>query len=505
MVHKQVLWRRSNQALFLFSFLLVPTHLFSADLGASGGVAAAAGSASGDLSRAQATLDEMIAMLQETLDTIHPDDRKRYQNADSGAEERDYSGSDSDSGDSYSELLGDDSDPCAVGRDDGADCAESATDGKKDKKGGKAEEDDASAGVDRSKPWHEQPDSFLASTMFHGCSMLDIKQVYETAPSKVKGCVAHLRNPKHYGPAGAPDYRTLFLHGESGSGKSTIARAIALYAGWDAVCTTPASFQVGNRGDAAVKLRQQVDEILDSKAPTVFIIDEANGLLENAESKNHDNDATSKEFWDIMDRVSGRDDFFMVCTANRLFKVPPQVKTRIKSRMCKITMPKDPALRLRIFKSILSRYKLSLNAASEKNMVAILAKNEKWSGRDFADFVFTMRQIASDDLNIKDFQGEVDPKVIGLADKAIAEDEEDLLYYHQELTDEERQDLYQVQNMYLQLGIQRLQKHAWAGLRTPGLKSSDAKHLTESIFTANQKRLAKDHLDVKAIDEQRFI
>jgi len=355
--------------------------------------------------------------------------------------------------------------------------------------------------------WHTKSDDWLSSKRVEGSSLLELKQVWQTAPPFVKGTVEHLKNPLYYAPHGAPEYRCLVLHGESGSGKSTLAKAIAMYAGWDLEFTSPADYQVGNRGEAAVKLRNKVEEIILRNAPTVLVIDEFNQLLENADSKNHDNDATSKEFWTIMDKTHGNNKFFMVATANRLHKIPKQVKTRIKARTAHISMPEGVDARLKIFTNILARRGFTLNQDATSEMKRILKEQKKWSGRDFDEMCFTINQRFKDEpsWNIKNLSRcLIGSKIVCEAEKVMKESEDTLGYDEEEMTDEERQDLYQAQNMWLQLCMQRFQKHSLMGLRTPGLTRDDGNYIVDNAMTATQKKLAKKFINYDKLREEHL-
>jgi len=356
--------------------------------------------------------------------------------------------------------------------------------------------------------WWNLDDQTLDQRQLEGSSLLEMKQVYETAPPFIKGTVEHLKDPNYYKPNGAPEYRFLMLHGESGSGKSTLAKAISMYAGWDLEFTCPADYQVGNRGEAAIKLRNKIQEIILRNAPTVLVIDEINQLLENSEqAKTHDNDATSKELWTTMDRINGNNKFFIIGTANRLYKVPKQIKTRIKGRYCNINMPKDSESRLKIFNNILSRTQLVLNNESTENMKTILNRYPKWSGRDFSEFCWKIKQKLNDEWKVPNItKGTfIESKMLDEVENTMNDaEEEDLQYDHEELTEEDRQDLYQAQNMWLQLCMQRFQKNTMMGFRTNGLKADDGNYIIDNTMTPNQVRLSKKLLNHEKLRERHF-
>ena len=353
-------------------------------------------------------------------------------------------------------------------------------------------------------PWYTYDDNTLSNQMYHGSSLLEIKQAYESAPAMIKGAVNHLKDPLHYKPNGAPEYRALMLYGEPGTGKSTLAKAIGLYANWDVEFTTPADYQVGNRNDAAQKLREKIETIMSNGVPTVLVIDEINQLLENYNSDKHDNDATSKELWTSMDKSYGNTNFFLIGTANRLYKTPQQVKSRIKARTCKIEMPKDIEGKYKIFTNVLSRQSLTLNSDGEKAVKNALTKHKEWSGRDYSELIFNVRQVLTDEWGVTIKNGEqLGSKIINECVKNMEQTEQDLEWGTEEMTDDERQDLYQGLNTLTQVMIQRFQKLAIPG-RAPGLNREDGNYILDQVTTQSIKRLLKKNIDLDEIKKARY-
>lgn len=353
---------------------------------------------------------------------------------------------------------------------------------------------------DRSKPWQEQPDEVLQSMQIGGCTYLAMKQVYETAPETIKGTVAHLIDKDHYKPNGAPGNRFLMLHGPSGSGKTTLAYAIAAYANWDVEYTTPADFQRGTRSEAAQNLRNKAKELEERNVPILWIIDEVNGLLEHTESKNHDTAETSKEFWTIMDSLYGKHNMYVVGLANRLYKIPKQIKTRIKAHNCRIDLPQDVDGRLGIFKNILRRETLGLTPESEVAMKKLLTTHPDWAGRDYAALCDEIIRRAADEWKLSLKKGDTIPvKLLLESVKAMLQSEEDLVYDYEEMSDADRQEFHQAQNMLQTMIGQVKQKMSLIPGRAPGMHAADGKQALELIWTSLQKHLVKQKLDLKAI------
>ena len=355
----------------------------------------------------------------------------------------------------------------------------------------------SSSSSSASSRWQDKPDSELENEHIQGASLLDIKHVFEAAPEMIKDCVEHLKDPSFYS---APEYRVLFLYGPSGTGKSTLARAIALYAGWDLKFYRPSDFQVGNRNDAAEKLRQKINKNIKKDVPIVLVIDEVNQLLENAESKNHDNDATSKEFWTTIDRIFANHKFFIIGTCNRIHKIPSQMKTRIKGRACFIGVPQSLQDKIDIFCKKMNRKDTKISSDAMEFVQNILEENPKWTPRDYEELAFIAKVVFREtDKTTSPMVFTV--RILQEAVKRSKQFEDDSLYYTQELTDEERQDLYQAQTIHAQLLVQKLQKHPAMGVRSPGLHNNDANAIADVVLTQPQKKLVKDHLNSDGINQ----
>lgn len=189
-------------------------------------------------------------------------------------------------------------------------------------------------------------------------STLDLKKmnlVFKSSPKEAQCIIKHLQDPTYF-PLNE-DYRSAIFVGEPGSGKTTMAKAIAhkmTEHGWEYKILSSTSLLGEQRNHTAIRLKKELDEIEASKKPTILIIDELNLLMENSESKHHDTDATAKTLWMFLDKQSGNKDFFFIGTMNRINKLPKPYKNRILSDYITFPLMTDSAIKAQFLRDYLA-------------------------------------------------------------------------------------------------------------------------------------------------------
>ena len=238
--------------------------------------------------------------------------------------------------------------------------------------------------------WWNKPDDELRTKILDGTSYLSMKMAMKTAPELVTDAIEHLKDPKAYN---RPEWRFMWLYGPSGTGKSTLAKAIAAYTGWDLIVTRPSDFQTKGRGEAAKALDAFIDKIVASEAETVVVFEEGNGLMDNHEDNRYDSAETCRAFWTKVDGLKGKNKIFLPITANIIQNVPKQIKTRSKMRGCKVDQPTDLASRVSIAMDVMKADGLPRyisERALKTSLEIVLPKAPEWRCRDFQEFCFDL-------------------------------------------------------------------------------------------------------------------
>lgn len=155
-------------------------------------------------------------------------------------------------------------------------------------------------------------------------SAQDLEIYFRSAPADVAELLRYLRNPAMFAQL---QKNILLLVGPYGTGKSTLACALAYKAGWRCEFLTAADFKGnGARNVTGDKLHDKIEEIAQLNEKTVIVLDEMNTLVEYFESENHDSGYTALTLWQLLDKYRKSPNLFFIFTANRDHKNPPQLK-----------------------------------------------------------------------------------------------------------------------------------------------------------------------------------
>lgn len=226
----------------------------------------------------------------------------------------------------------------------------------------------------------------------------NMDQVFNNAPKRAQNIVKHLKN-RNFLRDGS--YRSIVFVGIPGSGKTTLAKAIAYkmvtQAGWKYACISSSSLLKEHRNQTAIHLNQIFNEIISNNEQFILIIDELNLLLENSDSKHHDTDATSKAIWSFLDSRKNKHNFFFIGTMNRVDKLPQPFKSRILFRCIKFGPLTDINQKNQILRDKLEdEYTQFADEVTNENLNIEIQKIKDCTGRDLEEFASALKRVYRD-------------------------------------------------------------------------------------------------------------
>lgn len=319
---------------------------------------------------------------------------------------------------------------------------------------------------------------------YHGVTTKRLDDVFKAAPLRARCIVKHLQDP-HY--LDCPDYRAAFFYGKPGCGKSTLAKAIAYKAGaeWCLIFKASTDFQGKHRGETACELRDYLEEVINLRSKTILVIDEINHLLDHANSKKHDTDATSKALWTFLDKQAGNENFFLIGTMNNIEKIPEQIKSRFLGRCIELEPTNTFTQKKETFVNTLEDATTKLHAeCNDPFLQLFLNPLNDWVARDFVEFSFLAKSI----LREEDENSAV--KIIRKKhlEKALQEIEKtktSVKYNKTDETEEERQERHFVQGQWVHYLISNFTSPQ-QGLMQGALEA------ISKVLTGKQKQIIQD-------------
>ncbi len=198
---------------------------------------------------------------------------------------------------------------------------------------------------------------------FQGTTWKQMMEAYRGAPWEVHQIVEHLNNPDLFGD---DDYRAVFFVGQSGSGKTTTAKAVPHMANWFCKFITSSETEGIHRNETSNNLRNTLSTIANDRYhKVVVVIDEAEELFEDFESDKFDTKATGTAFRTIIDKLSGNRNIFLICTLNRDTKIPKTIKNRFEGSRIVFNPITDPVRKCTIFRDVLQSTNMTLDTTCD--------------------------------------------------------------------------------------------------------------------------------------------
>ena len=165
----------------------------------------------------------------------------------------------------------------------------------------------------------------------------------DNAPELLKGIFLYLQSRRHsinksQQLVNVPSFHRFILVGPPGTGKTTLAYAIAHMLGQSTVFIQATSLLGKFRNDTARNIRNFLHECTSDGLHKVIIIDELHKLFEHHANETADDSQSAAAFWLALDDIEKRNpNAIIIGTANSVDKLPPEIKSRFSGKI--ITMP----------------------------------------------------------------------------------------------------------------------------------------------------------------------
>ncbi len=160
----------------------------------------------------------------------------------------------------------------------------------------------------------------------------------DNAPKLLQGICAYWKN--YVKTRRVASYNRLILVGKPGTGKTTLARAIAWHLGYGLYTVSASSLQGRFRNQTAANIRDFFKKVMDDKRPNVVLIDEVHKLFELHKSELSDDAMNAAAFWLALDELEKcAPHVIVIGTANSVSALPPEIQSRFHGKVITIPLP----------------------------------------------------------------------------------------------------------------------------------------------------------------------
>jgi SpoVK/Ycf46/Vps4 family AAA+-type ATPase len=216
----------------------------------------------------------------------------------------------------------------------------------------------------------------------------------QKAMNRLKLICGLLRDPEKWVAQGVSIPRTLLLEGESGVGKTEIARTLANESGLAFHSATTADLKAGYLGHSGNRV-QQVFERARSHSPCILFLDELD-IVAPGRGFGGDDPLTREIVGQLLQEIDGvqahAEHVFLVGATNRPNAIDNAILSRFAERLL-IPLP-DHAARIRLFSIFLSGKKLAFPVDDGSVLLADLSEGKGLSGRDLRNWIGAAEQSA---------------------------------------------------------------------------------------------------------------
>jgi len=210
---------------------------------------------------------------------------------------------------------------------------------------------------------------------------------FNNAPMVLKGIFAYLQSRLHSNRAqysvSIPSFHRFILVGPPGSGKTTLAHAIAYMLGHSIVFVPATSLLGKYRNETARNITHFLKKTIERGINIVIIIDELHKLFEHHASDRSDDSQTAAAFWLMLDDIEQYNHHVIIIgTANSVSKLPPEIKSRFSGKIITLPLP-DTDQKIEAFKnSITYDQSVILSESVSDEFIAEIVRKDNSSLRD---------------------------------------------------------------------------------------------------------------------------
>lgn len=216
-----------------------------------------------------------------------------------------------------------------------------------------------------------------------------VDNVIAAAPVVIKKIIINLLYPPK-NKAALP--KRLLLVGKPGTGKTTLAKAIAYKCGYDYYVVEAPFLLNEYKNSGPQNLLREIYPLLTAGRPVVVILDELTELTDRYKKEN-DSDATvAAALWVLLDSCAQFDNVFFVGTSNKEKKdLPAQLQSRFDEDIVTIHMPHAIARK----KMFLHHLKQERHKVDDAFLRYLVKRTDGRSAREIEKLVFKAIQFAN--------------------------------------------------------------------------------------------------------------